>query len=45
MMKLLFPNVVGIDQMKANLGHLSEGFFGAGSKLWGDDHDLQLRYI
>lgn len=45
MMKLLCPNVVGIDQMKANLGHFSEGFVGAGSKPWGDDHDLQLRFI
>ncbi|KAI5660173.1 hypothetical protein M9H77_28966 [Catharanthus roseus] len=45
MTKLLHPNVVGIDQMKANLGHFSEEFLRAGSKPWGEDHDLQLRFI
>ncbi|KAA8541188.1 hypothetical protein F0562_025205 [Nyssa sinensis] len=44
-MKLLYPNVVGIDQMKANLGNSSAEYPRGGSKPWGDDHDLQLRFI
>ena len=42
-MKLLYPNVVGIDQMKANLGNSSEQHLRASIKPWGEDHDLQLR--
>ncbi|KAF6147124.1 hypothetical protein GIB67_036843 [Kingdonia uniflora] len=44
-MRLLYPNVVGIDQMKVNLCSLWEQYPKAGSKLWGDEHDLQLRII
>ncbi|CAK9147768.1 unnamed protein product [Ilex paraguariensis] len=44
-MKLLYPNVVGIDQMKANLGNSSEQHLRASIKPWGEDHDLQLRFI
>ncbi|KAK6925237.1 cDENN domain [Dillenia turbinata] len=42
LMKLLFPNVVGIDQMK---GTLSDQHPRNGSKPWSDNHDLQLRFI
>ncbi|XP_051119738.1 DENN domain and WD repeat-containing protein SCD1 [Andrographis paniculata] len=42
-MKLLYPNVVGIDQMKG--GTYSEQFIRGGSKVWGEDHDLHLRFI
>ncbi|KAA8542690.1 hypothetical protein F0562_023811 [Nyssa sinensis] len=43
-MKLLYPNVVGIDQMKASLANSSEQYPRGGSKPWGEDHDLQLRF-
>ncbi|KAK9996432.1 hypothetical protein SO802_021118 [Lithocarpus litseifolius] len=44
-MKLLYPNVVGIDHMKADFCNLSEQLTIWGNKPWGEDHDLQLRLI
>lgn len=41
-LKLLYPNVVGIDQMKYGL--FSEQGPRGGSRPWGEDHDLHLRY-
>nr|XP_027125149.1 DENN domain and WD repeat-containing protein SCD1 [Coffea arabica] len=43
--KLLHPNVVGIDQMKATLSNCKEEFLRGSSKPWGEDRDLQLRII
>lgn len=42
-LKLLCPNVVGIDLMKITPGNLSEQNPRIGSKPWGEEHDLQLR--
>ncbi|KAI3463765.1 hypothetical protein Pfo_020428 [Paulownia fortunei] len=42
-LKLLHPNVVGIDQMKG--GSFSEQCPRGGSRPWGEDHDLHLRFI
>ncbi|KAL6561679.1 Scytalone dehydratase [Orobanche minor] len=39
-LKLLHPNVVSIDQMKA--GSFSEQGSRGGSRPWGEDHDLHL---
>ncbi|KAL0423756.1 UNVERIFIED_CONTAM: DENN domain and WD repeat-containing protein SCD1, partial [Sesamum radiatum] len=39
-MKLLYPNVVGIDQMKS--GSFSGECPGGGGRPWGEDHDLHL---
>ncbi|CAK7349759.1 unnamed protein product [Dovyalis caffra] len=44
-LKLLYPNVMGIDQMKASLVNSSEQYFNGFNKPWGEDHDLQLRLI
>ncbi|WRX17805.1 cDENN domain - like 3 [Theobroma cacao] len=44
-LKLLYPNVVGIDQMKADLCGSSDQNFKISNKPWGEDHDLQLRFI
>ncbi|CAI9113596.1 OLC1v1014226C1 [Oldenlandia corymbosa var. corymbosa] len=44
-MKLLHPNVVGIDQMKAGLRDGVVEFHIGNSKPWGEDQDLQLRLI
>lgn len=41
MMKLLYPNVVGIDNMRA--GSFAERYPGGGSRPWGEDHDVHLR--
>ncbi|KAK4479282.1 hypothetical protein RD792_014793 [Penstemon davidsonii] len=43
LMKLLYPNVVGIDHMKTGsfIEHCPRG----GSRPWGEDHDLHLRFI
>ena len=41
-LKLLCPNVMGIDLMKINPGSSLEQNPKAG-RLWGQDHDLQLR--
>lgn len=40
-LKLLYPNVVGIDQMKYGL--FSEQCSRGDSRPWGEDHDLHLR--
>lgn len=42
-LKLLYPNVIGIDYMKINAGGLSEQYAKGGSRPWGEDHDFQLR--
>ncbi|KAH6827901.1 stomatal cytokinesis defective / SCD1 protein [Perilla frutescens var. hirtella] len=42
-LKLLYPNVVGIDQMKYGL--FSEQCPRGESKPWGEEHDLHLRFI
>jgi hypothetical protein len=41
--KLLYPNVVGIDQMKSVICNSFEQSPICGKKPWGEDHDLQLR--
>ena len=38
-MKLVCPNVVAIDEMKAAFEHYPK----SGTKHWGEDHDLHLR--
>ncbi|KAL3824778.1 hypothetical protein ACJIZ3_020807 [Penstemon smallii] len=43
LMKLLYPNVVGIDHMKT--GSFIEQCPRGGSRPWGEDHDLHLRFI
>lgn len=40
-LKLFYPNVVGIDRMKS--GSFSEQRPRGGSRPWGEDHDLHLR--
>ncbi|XP_073147897.1 DENN domain and WD repeat-containing protein SCD1 isoform X4 [Henckelia pumila] len=42
-LKLLYPNVVGIDQMKG--GSFFEQCPRGGGRTWGEDHDLHLRFI
>ena len=42
-MKLLYPNIIGIDQMAAGLFGASEQYSKGDKKPWGEDHDLQLR--
>lgn len=42
-LNLLQPNVIGIDQMKINLGCVSEQYARCASTTWGEEHDLQLR--
>ncbi|KAL2479077.1 DENN domain and WD repeat-containing protein SCD1 [Forsythia ovata] len=42
-MKLLYPNVVGIDQLKDD--YFCEQYPRSGSRPWGEDHNLQLRFI
>ncbi|KAL6994874.1 Scytalone dehydratase [Sarracenia purpurea var. burkii] len=44
-MKLLYPNVVGIDQLKVSLGNSADQYPTCSSKPWGEDQDLQLRFI
>lgn len=44
-MKLLHPNVIGIDEMKAGIYSASEHCPKLSAKQWGEDHDLQLRMI
>lgn len=43
LMRLLYPNVVGIDLLKPMFGNSSEQYPKGGSKPWGEDHDYQLR--
>lgn len=45
LMRLLYPNVVGIDLLKPMFGNSSEQYPKGGSKPWGEDHDNQLRFI
>lgn len=42
-MKLLYPNVVAIDQLTAGLCGASELYPKGDNKPWGEDHDFQLR--
>lgn len=42
-LNLLYPNIMGIDQMNAALASFSEQCCKVGNKPWGEDHDLQLR--
>ncbi|KDP20097.1 hypothetical protein JCGZ_05866 [Jatropha curcas] len=44
-LKLLFRNVMEIDEMKAGAFSSSEQYFKGCNKPWGEDHDLQLRLI
>ncbi|KAA3456169.1 DENN domain and WD repeat-containing protein SCD1 [Gossypium australe] len=44
-LKLLHPNVVGIDLMRANFCGSSDQNLKIINKPWGEDHDLQLRLI
>ncbi|KAJ0977957.1 hypothetical protein J5N97_013431 [Dioscorea zingiberensis] len=44
-LKLLHPNVIGIDYMKINLGGMSEQYARCRCKPWGQEHDFQLRLI
>ncbi|KAI4347169.1 hypothetical protein L6164_008005 [Bauhinia variegata] len=44
-MKLLYSNVVGIDDLKTGKYGVYEHYPKFGAKLWGEDHDLQLRLI
>jgi hypothetical protein len=41
-LKLLQPNVMGIDYMKINLGSMGDNSR-TGTKSWGQEHDFQLR--
>ncbi|XP_023000668.1 DENN domain and WD repeat-containing protein SCD1 [Cucurbita maxima] len=45
LMKLLYPNVVSIDQMRSDLRSSCEQYPRGICKPWGEDHDLQLRLI
>lgn len=42
-LKLLQPNVMGIDFMKVNLANMSDRSLRAGTKSWSQEHDFQLR--
>ncbi|KAL8487994.1 hypothetical protein ACS0TY_024319 [Phlomoides rotata] len=42
-MKLLHPNVFGIDHMKSS--SFADQYLGVDSRMWGEDHDLHLRII
>ncbi|KAL5726231.1 Scytalone dehydratase [Ranunculus cassubicifolius] len=44
-LKLLYPKVVGIDQMKSHFDSTFEQYPKVGSKPWGEEHDLQFRLI
>lgn len=44
-LNLLYPNVVGIDEIKSTIGGSSEQISKLGNKPWGENHDLQLRLI
>ncbi|KAK8472841.1 hypothetical protein PHAVU_002G315300 [Phaseolus vulgaris] len=44
-MKLIYPNVIGIDEMKSGIYRLYEHDSKLRAKLWGEEHDLQLRMI
>ena len=42
-LKLLQPNVVGIDYMKISLAVMGGHSLRTGTKSWGQEHDFQLR--
>ncbi|KAG5014724.1 hypothetical protein JHK85_020860 [Glycine max] len=42
-MKLLYPNVIGIDEMNTGIYSVSEHYPKLRAKQWGEEHDLQLR--
>lgn len=42
-LKLLQPNVMGIDFMKINLANMGDRSLRAGTKSWSQEHDFQLR--
>ena len=42
-LKLLQPNVMGIDFMKINLANMGDRSLRAGTKSWCQEHDFQLR--
>ncbi|GJN18579.1 hypothetical protein PR202_gb05751 [Eleusine coracana subsp. coracana] len=44
-LKLLQPNVMGIDYMKINLGSMGDSSLRTGTKSWGHEHDFQLRLV
>lgn len=44
-MKLLYPNVVNIDQLKTSFGGTLEQSLRGGNRCWGEEHDIQLRFI
>ncbi|RZB95178.1 DENN domain and WD repeat-containing protein SCD1 isoform D [Glycine soja] len=44
-MKLLYPNVIGIDEMNTGIYSVSEHYPKLRAKQWGEEHDLQLRMI
>ncbi|KAK7369972.1 hypothetical protein VNO80_12020 [Phaseolus coccineus] len=44
-MKLIYPNVIGIDEMKSGIYRLYDHDSKLRAKLWGEEHDLQLRMI
>ncbi|TVU34208.1 hypothetical protein EJB05_16039 [Eragrostis curvula] len=44
-LKLLQPNVMGIDYMKINLGSMGDNSLRIGTKSWGQEHDFQLRLV
>ncbi|KAF4386373.1 hypothetical protein F8388_020000 [Cannabis sativa] len=44
-LKLLCPNVVGIDLMRTGPCTSSDQFHKSDNKPWGEDHDLQLRLV
>nr|XP_025619046.1 DENN domain and WD repeat-containing protein SCD1-like isoform X3 [Arachis hypogaea]XP_025619048.1 DENN domain and WD repeat-containing protein SCD1-like isoform X3 [Arachis hypogaea] len=41
--KLLYPNVIGINKLKAGIYRVFEHYTKFVAKQWGADHDLQLR--
>ncbi|XP_047337287.1 DENN domain and WD repeat-containing protein SCD1 isoform X1 [Impatiens glandulifera] len=45
LMKLLYPNLVAIDELKSSFGNLSLQSSGGNNKAWSEYHDLQLRFI
>lgn len=41
--KLLYPKVVNIDQLKTTFADTPEQSLRGGNKSWGEEHDVQLR--
>lgn len=44
-LKLLQPNVAGIDHLKTNIGCMFDPYAKPGNRTWGEEHDFQLRLI